>query len=37
MHAEAGGVTGKARNPSMRQRKRSRGQRVLKVGTASGA
>jgi hypothetical protein len=31
-HAEAGGVAGEARDASKRQRKRSRGPRVLKVG-----
>jgi hypothetical protein len=36
-HAEAGGVTGKARDPLERQRKRSRGPRVLVVGAAESA
>jgi hypothetical protein len=32
-----GGVTGEARDPSMRQRKRSRGRPVLMVGAAESA
>jgi hypothetical protein len=36
-HAEAGGAAGKARGPSKRQRKRSRGPRVLMAGAAESA